>query len=112
MARGDMPPLHVHHRDDETFFVLEGSVRRAGTRIRVSIQLLNGTTAIGAWGDVFDRTPDELLALDEVLERLATEGQLAAWRHRGFWQPMDTLRDKQYLESLWANGKAPWKKWD
>ena len=45
------------------------------------------------------------------LERLAGEGQLAAYEHEGFWQPMDTLRDKNHLEELWASGKAPWKKW-
>lgn len=47
----------------------------------------------------------------EPLEQLAQEGQLAAFAHTGFWQPMDTLRDKTYLEELWANGKAPWKVW-
>ena len=45
------------------------------------------------------------------LERLAESGQLAAFQHNGFWQPMDTLRDRTYLEDLWANGKAPWKVW-
>ena len=45
------------------------------------------------------------------LERLADEGQLAAFQHTGFWQPMDTLRDKTYLEELWASGQAPWKVW-
>jgi len=45
------------------------------------------------------------------MERLAKEGQLSAYLHRGFWQPMDTLRDKQHLESLWQSGKAPWKVW-
>jgi glucose-1-phosphate cytidylyltransferase len=45
------------------------------------------------------------------LERLATNGQLAAFPHTGFWQPMDTLRDKVLLEDLWASGKAPWKSW-
>jgi glucose-1-phosphate cytidylyltransferase len=48
----------------------------------------------------------------EVLMQLASEGQLMAYEHHGFWQPMDTLRDKQLLEDLWASGKAPWKKWD
>ena len=43
------------------------------------------------------------------LERLATENQLAAFYHKGFWHPMDTLRDKLYLEELWLSGKAPWK---
>jgi glucose-1-phosphate cytidylyltransferase len=47
----------------------------------------------------------------EPLERLAEEGQLSAYRHHGFWQPMDTLRDKQHLEELWQSGKAPWKTW-
>jgi glucose-1-phosphate cytidylyltransferase len=45
------------------------------------------------------------------LERLAQDGQLAAYRHEGFWQPMDTLREKQLLENLWQSGKAPWKVW-
>ena len=45
------------------------------------------------------------------LERLAADGQLAAFRHRGFWQPMDTLRDKRALEALWDAGDAPWKTW-
>ena len=47
----------------------------------------------------------------EPLERLAASRQLAAWRHDGFWLPMDTLRDKQTLVSLWQQGKAPWKLW-
>lgn len=45
------------------------------------------------------------------MESLAAEGQLAAFHHRGFWQPMDTLREKNLLEELWASGKAPWKVW-
>jgi glucose-1-phosphate cytidylyltransferase len=45
------------------------------------------------------------------LERLAQEGSLAAFPHHGFWQPMDTLRDKVQLEALWQSGKAPWKMW-
>lgn len=48
----------------------------------------------------------------EPLERLAAGGDLAAYRHRGFWQPVDTLRDKRALEALWASGKPPWKIWD
>lgn len=46
------------------------------------------------------------------LQGLAEDGQLMAFEHHGFWQPMDTLRDKHLLEELWASGKAPWKKWD
>ncbi len=47
----------------------------------------------------------------EPLTRLAESGQLMAFEHQGFWQPMDTLRDKNLLESLWDSGKAPWKVW-
>ena len=49
---------------------------------------------------------------DEPLEKLAQEGQLSAFQHKGFWQPMDTLRDKIMLNELWASGKAPWKVWE
>jgi glucose-1-phosphate cytidylyltransferase len=47
----------------------------------------------------------------EPLEALASRGELAAFHHAGFWQPMDTLRDKTQLEELWSSGKAPWKVW-
>jgi glucose-1-phosphate cytidylyltransferase len=46
------------------------------------------------------------------LAQLAAEGELMAYQHEGFWQPMDTLRDKQLLEELWTSGKAPWKTWE
>jgi glucose-1-phosphate cytidylyltransferase len=47
----------------------------------------------------------------EPLDNLAKDGQLNAYRHHGFWRPMDTLRDKTELETLWSSGKAPWKSW-
>ena len=47
----------------------------------------------------------------EPMEQLAKEGQLTAYKHRGFWQPMDTLRDKMVLEDIWQTGKAPWHVW-
>lgn len=47
----------------------------------------------------------------EPLERLASDGDLVAFRHTGFWQPMDTLRDKLYLDDLWSRGNAPWRVW-
>jgi glucose-1-phosphate cytidylyltransferase len=47
----------------------------------------------------------------EPLQQLADEGQLAAFKHGDFWQPMDTLRDKSQLEEMWATGQAPWKIW-
>lgn len=48
----------------------------------------------------------------EPMEALASKGELHAFRHDGFWQPMDTLRDKRHLEELWTAGRAPWKVWD
>ena len=69
------------------FFVLERSV----------------LTRIAGDGTLWEREP---------LETLAADGQLAAYRHDGFFKPMDTLREKRDLEALWATGAAPWKLWD
>jgi glucose-1-phosphate cytidylyltransferase len=54
---------------------------------------------------------DKTVWEQEPLTLLTQMGELMAYEHSGFWQPMDTLRDKNYLEELWASGKAPWKKW-
>jgi len=67
---------------------------------------------------VFEPAVFDFLQMDEssleanALEALAANGELAAYRHEGFWQCMDTLRDKRLLESLWAEGKAAWKVWE
>jgi len=62
---------------------------------------------------VFSRiSGDESVWEQEPLKGLATDGQLMAYRHEGFWQPMDTLRDKLLLEDLWSKNQAPWKSWD
>jgi len=62
--------------------------------------------------EVFDRIEGDDTILERApLESLAEEGQLGAFKHRGFWQPMDTLRDKRHLEELWGSGAAPWKVW-
>lgn len=75
----------------------------------------------GAWvnGGFFVLEPGVMEYIDkdtttwekEPMERLANAGQLAAFRHDGFWQPMDSLRDKHVLEDHWQSGKAPWKVW-
>lgn len=77
--------------------------------------------AAGGWinGGFFVFEPGVLEYLDGddtvlergPLERLAEDGELHAYRHRGFWQPMDTLREKQRLESMWSAGDAPWSVW-
>ena len=48
----------------------------------------------------------------QPMERLAADGEMMCYRHAGFWQCMDTLRDKEKLEKLWSDGNAPWKLWD
>ncbi len=55
---------------------------------------------------------DDCIWEKEPLENLAKDSQIAAYKHKGFWQPMDTLREKTLLESLWQQGVAPWKTWD
>jgi glucose-1-phosphate cytidylyltransferase len=61
---------------------------------------------------IFREIPDEACLFErDPLPRLSAEGQVEAFFHRGFWQPMDTIREKQRLEDLWASGKAPWKTW-
>lgn len=55
---------------------------------------------------------DECIWEQQPLMSLASEGELMAYQHEGFWQPMDTLRDKYYLEKLWDSGEAPWKTWE
>jgi glucose-1-phosphate cytidylyltransferase len=75
----------------------------------------------GAWinGGFFVLSPKVIELIDgdstlwerEPMETLAAQSQMQAHFHRGFWQPMDTLRDKNHLESLWQSGAAPWKIW-
>ena len=75
----------------------------------------------GGWinGGFFVLSPKAIDYIDDdssmwesgPLGRLSGEGQLMVYKHSGFWQPMDTLRDKNYLETLWQSGKAPWKVW-
>jgi glucose-1-phosphate cytidylyltransferase len=55
---------------------------------------------------------DDTVWEQQPLQRLAEDGELMAFEHQGFWQPMDTLRDKHLLEELWASGNAPWKTWE
>lgn len=78
-------------------------------------------TGDGGWinGGFFVLSPKVIDLVDDdsciweraPLEKLAKDGELMAYKHPGFWQPMDTLRDKQHLEELWQSGKAPWKLW-
>lgn len=61
---------------------------------------------------IFEYLDDDSTSFENApLVKIAAEGELMAFKHSGFWQPMDTLRDKNQLEQMWANGAAPWKTW-
>jgi glucose-1-phosphate cytidylyltransferase len=95
-----------------------GALNRDGDLVKGFIEKPRGD---GGWinGGFFVLSPKCIELIDNdasvweaaPLERLASGGQLAAYEHGGFWQPMDTLRDKTHLEELWASGNAPWKSW-
>lgn len=76
----------------------------------------DGAWINGGWFILSPRVGERIAGDASIWERepvhgLATDGQLAAFRHHGFWQPMDTLRDRMTLEALWESGEAPWRTW-
>ena len=95
-----------------------GAIRSEGDRVTGFMEKPEGD---GGWinGGFFVASPhigrfiegDETVWEREPMETLAAEGQLGVYFHDGFWQPMDTLRDRRHLEELWATGAAPWKVW-
>jgi len=115
--------FHQHHGKKATMTAVQppgrfGAIEAEQTHVRAFVEKPIGD---GGWinGGFFILKPEviDLISSDkaiwekEPLESLAQEGQLEAYFHKGFWQPMDTLRDKNYLEDLWSNGNAPWKSW-
>ena len=88
---------------DEVFLVLSGAgtvTFADGSRVELRPGVL-----------VRLQAGDETVWENEPLTSLAEEGELMAFKHQGFWQPMDTLRDKIQLEGLWKSGRPPWKTW-
>jgi glucose-1-phosphate cytidylyltransferase len=121
---GDLIAFHRRHGKKATLTATQppgrfGAVELAGERIEGFQEKPHGD---GAWisGGFFVLSPEVFRYIDgddttwerEPMERLAAEGQFMAYRHSGFWQPMDTLRDKHMLEDLWRSGRAPWKVWE
>jgi glucose-1-phosphate cytidylyltransferase len=120
---GELIAFHKQHGKLATVTAVRpparfGGLELAGDRVRAFAEK-NQTSEGWINGGFFVLDPrvldyiaaDNTLWEREPLERLASEGQLCAFRHEGFWQPMDTLRDLRLLESLWAGGKPPWKTW-
>ncbi|MBN2887249.1 MAG: glucose-1-phosphate cytidylyltransferase, partial [Chromatiaceae bacterium] len=96
-----------------------GAIERSGSEVTGFIEKpLEGEGLINGGFFVLSPRCIDLIDGDQTgweagtLPRLSAQGQLMAFEHRGFWQPMDTLRDKNHLESLWASGRAPWKLWE
>jgi glucose-1-phosphate cytidylyltransferase len=126
VANIDITKLMQFHRNEGRLATMSatqppgrfGAVDLTGARVNRFIEKPRGD---GNWinGGFFVLSPkvidyvkdDATVWESEPLERLAAENQLSAYLHAGFWHPMDTLRDKLYLEDLWSSGKAPWKVW-
>lgn len=123
----DIGRLVEFHREEGTLVTVTavqpsgrfGSMVLDGSRVS---EFSEKPTGDGAWinGGFFVVSPkvapylegDDTVWEREPLQRLASEGQLSSYRHTGFWQPMDTLREKLRLDDLWESGRAPWKTWD
>jgi len=122
----DITKLLVFHHEQKTLATMTatqppgrfGAITIDGRKVAGFQEKPSGD---GAWinGGFFVLSPkvidyiesDSTLWEREPMERLAKDGEMSVYRHAGFWQPMDTLRDKNYLEDLWVSGKAPWKTW-
>jgi len=122
----DISALIRHHRANNTKATLTavappgrfGALETEGDRIVQFTEkpsgdgsLINGGFFVLSTDVLNYLTNDSTIWEHAPLRQLAEEGQLTAYKHKGFWQPMDTLRDKNLLESLWESGNAPWKVW-
>ncbi len=95
-----------------------GAVELVGNKVRRFVEkptgdggMINGGFFVLSPAVIDYISGDDTIWEQTPMERLAAEGQLAAYEHSGFWQPMDTLRDKQRLEQLWNGDSAPWRVW-
>lgn len=123
----DISGLIAFHREQKTLATLTaayppgrfGALDFAGNKIMSFREKPKGDGAMINGGffvlspKVLDLVVDDQTVWElEPLETLARTGELSAYKHTGFWQPMDTLRDKNLLEELWTSGRAPWKQWE
>ena len=92
--------------------IQNGQVNRFKEKPRGDGALINGGFFVLSPKVLSHLKGDETIWEQEPLKKLANLGQLSAYKHSGFWQPMDTLRDKHKLEDMWAEDKAPWKVWE
>lgn len=90
----------------------KGRVTRFNEKPKGDGALINGGFFVLSPKVLGRLTGDDCTWEQAPLMSLASDGELMAYEHHGFWQPMDTLRDKNYLEELWQSNKAPWKSWE
>jgi glucose-1-phosphate cytidylyltransferase len=120
---GKLITFHKSHGKKATVTAVQppgryGAIEKSGDQVTGFIEKPRGDGGL-INGGFFVLSPKciDLIEGDETsweaqpLTKLATEGEMRAFDHHGFWQPMDTLRDKNYLEELWDAGQAPWKIW-
>ncbi len=92
-------------KDDGTVQSFREKKKTDGVPINAGYMVLNP--------EIFSYIDNDQVSLErEPLERLSAEGELMSYVHRGFWQCMDNIREKEFLEQLWESGQAPWKKWE
>jgi len=126
LADVDLDALVALHREQRVLATVTaveppgrfGALELDGDRV---VDFAEKTRGEGGWinGGFFVLSPEVVDYIDgdatswelEPMNRLAAERQLAVYKHSGFWQPMDTLRDKNHLQRLWETGRAPWRRW-
>lgn len=91
--------------------IVDNQIRQFQEKPKGDGALINGGFFVLSPKVIGRITDDNTIWEQEPLKGLASDGELMAFKHEGFWQPMDTLRDKKLLEELWDSGKAPWKVW-
>ena len=129
VANVDIGALVAFHRGQQTLATLTavqpegrfGSLLLHDDQPRIE-QFREKPEGDGAWinGGYFVLEPDAIDYIDgddtiwerEPLQQLARDGQLSAYKHEGFWHPMDTLRDRVHLQAIWESGDAPWRTWE
>lgn len=119
----ELVQFHRKHKKLMTVTAVQPSGRFGALTIRDEVvsSFFEKPKGDGAWinggffvceQEVFDYIDGDPTIFERLpMENIAKEGRMAAFKHFGFWKPMDTLRDKQELETFWQSGKAPWKKW-
>lgn len=118
MTGGRLRRVADYVRNEEAFCFTYGALQMAGEQVRGSTEKPRGDGGLINGGffvlslKVLPRVADDATPWEMApLAGLVADGELMAFEHHGFWQPMDTLREKTLLEYLWLSGKAPWKIW-